>query len=136
MLPGSLEDREYHAMVDSACGTQLPSGRETHGNLEDEGVAWEDAMPVNGGVDFDFDFGWPEGPAARPSEEGNPFTEQRASNVSLDPISGRKIRKPRPTGYDPNQALIDWSKVSLTDTYMARKSLRTQSSGSGLTDCE
>lgn len=71
-LPDSLEDQEYHAMVDSAYGSHIPSGGDTYANPGDDGVAWEHAMPGNDVVDFDFDSGWPEGPAADLSEEGDP----------------------------------------------------------------
>jgi len=133
-----LDDRLYHALVDSGYGAHAPDGRQTYGNSGDDSEAWEHDNPADALRDFgsDYESEWPEVPAAELSEEEDPITEQQASIASHMSILGRKYQTPKPIRYNPKQPLMDLSKSSLTDAYLARKALRLQPSGSGLADCE
>jgi len=136
----TLADQFYSATVDLGYNDHIPTSGETDRVPQDDIAAWEHDLPASGLTDFDFgldyDLAWPGGLGADLNEEGYPITEQAASDAGQDQIHGREIRQAIPTGYNPNQPLLDWSAVSLSDTYMTRQAARNRSSGSGLGDCE
>lgn len=135
----TLEDQFYNAVVDMGYNDHIPTSGETNRSPQDDIAAWDHDLPASGLTDFDFgldyDLAWPGGLAAD-LNEGDPITEQPASDADQDQIHGREIRQAIPTGYNPNRPLLNWSAVSLSDTYRARQAARNSSSGLGLGNCE